>query len=83
MSSSIYRKTKIKIILYPNAAAVLFWYKQIWEYKNSNMKEFENVMMDRAGVESFKPQIRLCVGDIKGEPTPGELGLYPDKPLSK
>ena len=58
-------------------------YKQIWEYKNSNMKEFENFMMDRAGVESFKAQIRLFVGDVKGEPTPGELGLYPDKPLSK
>ena len=83
MSWSIYRKTKIKIILYPNAAAVLFWYKQIWEYKNSNMKEFENFMMDRAGVESFKAQIRLFVGDVKGEPMPGELGLYPDKPLSK
>ena len=83
MSSSIYRKTKIKIILYLNAAAVLFWYKQIWEYKNSNMKEFENFMMDRAGVESFKVQIRLFVGDVKGEPTRGELGLYPEKPLSK
>lgn len=58
-------------------------YKQIWEYKNSNMKEFEKFMMDRAGVESFKAQIRLFVGDVKGEPTPGELGLYPDKPLSK
>ena len=80
MSWSIYRKTKIKIILYPNAAAaVLFWYKQIWEYKNSNIKEFENFMMDRAGVE----RIRLFVGDVKGEPTPGELGLYSDKPLSK
>ena len=83
MSSSIYRKTRIKIILYPNAAAVLFWYKQIWEYKNSNMKEFENFMMDRAGVESFKAQIRLFVGDVKGEPTRGELELYPEKPLSK
>ena len=41
-------------------------YKQIWEYKNSNMKEFENFMMDRAGVESFKAQIRLFVGDVKG-----------------
>ena len=47
------------------------------------MKEFENFMMDRAGVESFKVQIRLFVGDVKGEPTRGELGLYPDKPLSK
>ena len=74
----------MKIILYPNAAAaVLFWYKQIWEYKNSNMKEFENFMMDRAEVESFKAQIRLFVGDVKGESTPGELGLYPEKPLSK
>ena len=53
--------------------------KQIWEYKNSNLKEFEKFMSDRAGVERFKAQIALFVGDVKGESSAGKRGLYPDK----
>lgn len=56
-------------------------FKQIWEYPNSNIKEFEKFMSDREEVERFKSKIRLFVGEVKGDPTPGELGIYPEKPI--
>ncbi|MDO4998237.1 MAG: ABC transporter substrate-binding protein [Neisseria sp.] len=56
-------------------------YKPIWEYKNANLKGFENFMADRAEVERFKGKIALFVGDVKGESSAGELGLTPVKAL--
>ncbi|MDO5652380.1 MAG: ABC transporter substrate-binding protein [Moraxella sp.] len=56
-------------------------YQQIWHYPNANLKEFENFMADREAVESFKAKVSLFVGDVKGESSAGELGLFPVKAI--
>ncbi|WP_281256766.1 hypothetical protein [Neisseria iguanae] len=40
-------------------------------------------MADRAGVEAFKAKVSLFVGDVKGESSAGELGLFPTKAITK
>ncbi|WP_431480635.1 ABC transporter substrate-binding protein [Pseudomonas thivervalensis] len=57
-------------------------YKQIWEYPNTDPTAFEHFMADRAAVERFRAQIGLYLGEVKGEPSPGWLGLYPTKALA-
>ena len=52
-------------------------YKHIWEYDNANLDEFVQFMQDRDGVERFRQQITLYVGEVKGDPSPGWLGLHP------
>lgn len=56
-------------------------YKHIWQYPQANLKAFERFMADRDGAERFRAQIRLYVGDVKGESSAGELGLHPVKAL--
>ena len=56
-------------------------YKPIWEYKNGDPTAFGKFMADRAGVERFRTQIGLYLGEAKGEPSPGHPGLHPEKAL--
>ena len=58
-------------------------YKHVWEYANANLKGFEQFMADRAALEQFRGQVRLYVGDVKGESSAGELGLTPTKALAQ
>lgn len=54
-------------------------YKAIWEYPNANLAQFEQFMENRAEVEKFRTQIRLFVGDVKGQSSAGEWGLTPNQ----
>lgn len=42
---------------------------------------FGKFLADRAAVESFRSQIGLYLSETKGEPSPGHLGLHPEKAL--
>lgn len=51
--------------------------KPIWEYPNANLDGFPRFMEDRAEVERWKQTFALYFGEVRGEPTPGRLGLRP------
>ncbi|MDX3457083.1 ABC transporter substrate-binding protein [Streptomyces sp. ME02-8801-2C] len=51
--------------------------KPIWEYPNANVDGFPRFMADRAQVERWKQTFALYFGEVKGDPTPGSLGLHP------
>ncbi|MFI5792992.1 ABC transporter substrate-binding protein [Streptomyces sp. NPDC051677] len=51
--------------------------KQIWEYPNAHVDGFPRFMADRAEVERWKQTFALYFGEVKGDPTPGVLGLHP------
>ncbi|WP_328477277.1 extracellular solute-binding protein [Streptomyces sp. NBC_00377] len=51
--------------------------KPIWEYANANVDGFPRFMSDRAEVERLKQTFALYFGEVKGDPTPGTLGLHP------
>jgi ABC-type Fe3+ transport system substrate-binding protein len=51
--------------------------KRIWEYPNGNLDGFPRFMADRAAVERWKQTFALYFGEVKGDPTPGWLGLHP------
>ncbi|SHI55573.1 ABC transporter substrate-binding protein [Streptomyces sp. 3214.6] len=51
--------------------------KPVWEYRNANVDGFPRFMSDRAEVERLKQTFALYFGEVKGEPTPGVLGLHP------
>ena len=51
--------------------------KPIWEYPNANLDGFPRFMADRAEVERWKQTFALYFGEVKGDPTPGWLGLHP------
>jgi ABC-type Fe3+ transport system substrate-binding protein len=51
--------------------------KPIWEYPNANIDGFPPFMADRAAVERWKQTFALYFGEVKGDPTPGWLGLHP------
>jgi ABC-type Fe3+ transport system substrate-binding protein len=51
--------------------------KPIWEYPNANVDGFPRFMEDRARVEQLKQTFALYFGEVKGDPTPGWLGLHP------
>jgi ABC-type Fe3+ transport system substrate-binding protein len=51
--------------------------KQLWEYPNANVDGFPRFMSDRAAVERWKQTFALYFGEVKGDPTPGVLGLHP------
>lgn len=56
-------------------------FKHIWEYKNTSPAAFASFMDNREAVERFRSQIGLYLGEVKGEPSPGWLGLHPTQPL--
>ncbi|MDX2547951.1 ABC transporter substrate-binding protein [Streptomyces sp. WI04-05B] len=49
----------------------------IWTYPNANLDGFPRFMADRAGIERWKQTFALYFGEVRGEPTPGSLGLHP------
>ncbi|MFG2780724.1 ABC transporter substrate-binding protein [Streptomyces prunicolor] len=51
--------------------------KPIWEYPNANIDGFPRFMADRAAVERWKQTFALYFGEVKGDPSPGWLGLHP------
>jgi ABC-type Fe3+ transport system substrate-binding protein len=51
--------------------------KPIWEYPEADLDGFPAFMADRAGVERWKQTFALYFGEVKGDPTPGWLGLHP------
>ncbi|WP_329267750.1 ABC transporter substrate-binding protein [Streptomyces sp. NBC_01451] len=51
--------------------------KPVWEYPNANLDGFPRFMADRAQVERWKQTFALYFGEVKGDPTPGSLGLHP------
>ncbi|WP_328869282.1 ABC transporter substrate-binding protein [Streptomyces sp. NBC_00287] len=51
--------------------------KQIWEYPDAHVDGFPRFMADRAAVERWKQTFALYFGEVKGDPTPGWLGLHP------
>lgn len=51
--------------------------KPVWEYPNAHVDGFPEFMADRAEVERLKQTFALYFGEVKGEPTPGVLGLHP------
>jgi ABC-type Fe3+ transport system substrate-binding protein len=53
--------------------------RPIWEYSNGNLDGFPKFMADRAAVERWKQTFALYFGEVKGDPSPGWLGLHPDR----
>ncbi|WP_328751430.1 extracellular solute-binding protein [Streptomyces sp. NBC_00285] len=51
--------------------------KPLWEYPNAHVDGFPAFMEDRAQVERLKQTFALYFGEVKGDPTPGVLGLHP------
>lgn len=51
--------------------------KPIWQYPNAHLDGFPRFMADRAEVERWKQTFALYFGEVKGDPTPGWLGLHP------
>lgn len=51
--------------------------KPVWEYPNAHVDGFPRFMADRAEVERLKQTFALYFGEVKGDPTPGRLGLHP------
>ncbi|MER6355347.1 extracellular solute-binding protein [Streptomyces sp. NPDC001634] len=51
--------------------------KPIWEYPDAHIDGFPRFMADRAQVERWKQTFALYFGEVKGDPTPGWLGLHP------
>jgi ABC-type Fe3+ transport system substrate-binding protein len=51
--------------------------KPIWEYPDAHIDGFPRFMADRAAVERWKQTFALYFGEVKGDPTPGWLGLHP------
>ncbi|WP_162948825.1 ABC transporter substrate-binding protein, partial [Streptomyces europaeiscabiei] len=53
--------------------------KPIWTYRNAHLDGFPRFMEDRAQVERWKQTFALYFGEVKGDPTPGFLGLHPGR----
>jgi ABC-type Fe3+ transport system substrate-binding protein len=51
--------------------------KPIWQYPNAHVDGFAAFMADRAEVERWRQTFALYFGEVRGEPSPGWLGLYP------
>ncbi|MFF4121656.1 ABC transporter substrate-binding protein [Streptomyces sp. NPDC001714] len=51
--------------------------KALWEYPNAHLDGFPRFMADRAAIERWKQTFALYFGEVKGDPTPGWLGLHP------
>ena len=51
--------------------------KPIWQYANANVDGFPTFMADRADAERWRQTFSLYFGEVKGDPSPGWLGLHP------
>ncbi|KAI9984831.1 hypothetical protein PInf_006301 [Phytophthora infestans] len=62
----------VRVDLTPNSGS-----SHPWEIRQANVDEFPKFMADRASVEQWHQTFSLYFGEVKGEQTPGFLGLYP------
>lgn len=53
--------------------------KPIWQYPNANVDGFPAFMADRGLVERWKQTMALYFGEVRGDPSPGWLGLHPGR----
>ncbi|MEP7369787.1 MAG: ABC transporter substrate-binding protein [Dermatophilaceae bacterium] len=51
----------------------------IWTRDNAHTAEFATFMDNRAEVERWRQAMVLHLGEVRGEPTPGWLGLHPTR----
>mmetsp|Transcript_8719 Transcript_8719/g.7415 ORF Transcript_8719/g.7415 Transcript_8719/m.7415 type:complete len:128 (-) Transcript_8719:100-483(-) len=51
--------------------------KHPWDIPQANSIAFQEFMEDRVRVEELKATFALYFGEVRGEPTPGQLGLHP------
>jgi ABC-type Fe3+ transport system substrate-binding protein len=51
--------------------------KPIWDYPEAHLDGFPRFMADRAEVERWRQTFTLYFGEVKGDPSPGWLGLHP------
>jgi ABC-type Fe3+ transport system substrate-binding protein len=51
----------------------------VWDVANAHSAEFVAFMADRAEVERWRQTMVLYLGEVRGEPTPGWLGLAPTR----
>ncbi|GLE06491.1 hypothetical protein PINS_up015738 [Pythium insidiosum] len=50
-----------------------------WSVTRAGSLEFQKFMEDRAGLEELRAKLAIYFGEVRGEPTPGQLGLYPGR----
>ncbi|GKQ34851.1 ABC transporter substrate-binding protein [Streptomyces sp. A012304] len=53
--------------------------KPVWDFPNAHVDGFPTFMEDRAGIERLKQTFALYFGEVKGDPSPGWLGLHPGR----
>ena len=53
--------------------------KPVWQYPNAHVDGFATFMADRAEVERWRQTFNLYFGEVKGDPSPGWLGLHPGR----
>lgn len=53
--------------------------KPVWENPDAHVDGFPRFMEDRAAVERLKQTFALYFGEVKGDPSPGSLGLHPGR----
>ncbi|WP_250207944.1 ABC transporter substrate-binding protein [Curvibacter sp. CHRR-16] len=51
--------------------------RPVWEYANANLPEFVSFMDDRAEAERWRQTFAVYFGEVKGDASPGWLGLRP------
>lgn len=51
--------------------------KPVWEFPNAHVDGFPRFMEDRAAAERLRQTFSLYFGEVKGDPSPGWLGLHP------
>ncbi|CAG7836052.1 unnamed protein product [Allacma fusca] len=58
-------------------------YGTVFDYPSqTDPLAFGRWMSDREQVELFRSQITLYIGEVQGKPSPGILGIYPEKALA-
>ncbi|MFF4256840.1 ABC transporter substrate-binding protein [Streptomyces sp. NPDC001663] len=53
--------------------------KPVWENPDAHVDGFPRFMEDRAAIERLKQTFALYFGEVKGDPSPGWLGLHPGR----
>jgi ABC-type Fe3+ transport system substrate-binding protein len=53
--------------------------KPVWENPDAHVDGFPRFMEDRAAIERLKQTFALYFGEVKGDPSPGGLGLHPGR----
>ncbi|GLD98207.1 hypothetical protein PINS_up006904 [Pythium insidiosum] len=52
---------------------------QPWNVPRAGSLAFQKFMEDRAGLEELRAKLAIYFGEVRGEPTPGQLGLHPGR----